>query len=224
MADPCVAERCMLTPGSVSGMRAPAHPRRDSYCASARNPCFSGAAALKSCSSRSSKARFVWVGPRAKTAAAAGMAAPGALESVLSQGRTSVVMSEAMDGGCIRLAVAVPFAGAVIGKLRLPMLPHQFLYACLRAAPATATPALASLLALGGRDHSPRENACHRLGRTTNRAASGMISAQCAVVDAVLASPGPVQVIWSIAGAGKSGIMVQLWTRDAVRRPRGWSG
>ena len=78
------------------------------------------------------------------------MAGPGALEAGMSHGRTSVVLSESMDGGRIRLSVAVPFAGEVIAKLMQPIFTQQFLYECLRAAPATVTPALASLLALAG--------------------------------------------------------------------------
>ena len=121
---------------------------------------------LKQCSTRSSKGRLVWVCARPAMATAMRLARKGAFKEVMEQGPTSMVLSESMDGGRIRLVEPLPFAGQVIVKLLMPVFAQQFLYECLKAAPGAMTPALTALLALGDSRDSDTQTVLQRSQRS----------------------------------------------------------
>ena len=139
--------------------------------------------------------------------------------AVTQWGCFSIVRSESMDGGRIRLAAPLQCAGQVVVKLLLPLFPQQFLYTCLQQAPNVVSPALNALLALGHDQRSSAANAMHRLGPNPTPEGSDLSAEQCMVVAKVLESSAPVHAIWSVAGSGKTRVLIhllELWRRSTT--------
>ena len=112
-------------------------------------------AMLKKCSQKSSKSRLVWVCEWEVFGEALNSSR---IRGLPERGYTSLVASESMDGGRIRVVADLPLKGKVIVKLLMPVFAQQFIYWCLKAAPEATSPALASLLALAYRPRGEATN------------------------------------------------------------------
>ena len=173
---------------------------------------FNDAAALKACSTRTSKLRVVWVCTRAEYNTATMIAQKGKYDRVLERGTLSIVKSESVDGGRIRLCTELPFAGTVIVKLLAPVFADYFVFDSL----AQATQLSNSVKQLLGVPSSmpPSGHVLQNAILEECPSASGLSQCQRDVITAVLESPESVHTLWSIAGGGKTrtvACLLDLW-------------
>ena len=172
-------------------------------------------AAWKACSQRTSKLRVVWVCARDAYSTAALVAEGGDYDRVLEQGTLSIVKSESVDGGRIRLCRELPCFGPVIVKLLDAVFVEYFVFDCLARAQRLPNP-MKELLGVP----SSMPPSGHVLRNAT---LDGCLSAerlshdQIAAIMSILASPVSIHSLWSIAGGGKTRTMaciLEVWRRQ----------
>ena len=164
---------------------------------------------------------MVWVCPRNHYDAAIAMAEEDGYSRVLERGTLSIVKSQSVDGGRIRLCTKLPCAGQVIVKLLAAVFADYFVFDCL----AQARQLSLSMKRLLGLQTSlqPTGHVFQNASLAECPSAASLTRHQSDVIKSILASPESVHSLWSIAGGGKSrtiACILDVWRRQTEAADR----